>query len=53
MHGLEFGSEIASKHAPLVQRAAAVVGALGQGVSVVLRDAGDAAVTATSAISIT
>jgi two-component system response regulator FlrC len=53
MHGLEFGSDIAGKHAPLVQRAAAIVGALGQGVSVLLRDAGDVAATATSAACIT
>ena len=53
MHGLEFGSDVASKHAPLVQRAAAIVGALGQGASVVLRDLADASEAAGSATCVT
>ena len=53
MQGLELGSDVASKHAPLVQRAAAIVGALGRGASVVLRDAADAPARAASAICIT
>jgi two-component system response regulator FlrC len=41
MHGLEFGSRIASQHAPLVQRVAAIVDAVGQGSPVTLREAAD------------
>ncbi len=41
MNGLEFGETVARAHAPLVQRAAAIAGANGQAIPVLLRDAGD------------
>ncbi|MFT4026627.1 MAG: sigma 54-interacting transcriptional regulator [Novosphingobium sp.] len=53
MHGLEFGSDVASKHAPLVQRAGAIVAALGQGAPVLLKDAADGPVVAASTTCIT
>jgi two-component system response regulator FlrC len=42
MLGLEFGNSVANRHAPLVQRASAIVTALGQDDAILLRDAGDA-----------
>ena len=42
MLGLEFGNGVANKHAPLVQRASAIVTALGQDDAILLRDANDA-----------
>ena len=53
MNGLEFGSTVASKHAPLVQRAGAIVGALGQRSPVLLKDAADGNVVAASTTCIT
>ena len=42
MLGLEFGNGVANRHAPLVQRASAIVTALGQDDAILLRDANDA-----------
>lgn len=53
MNGLEFGSMVASKHAPLVQRAGAIVAALGQRSPVLLKDAADGNVVAASTVCIT
>lgn len=53
MHGLEFGSTVAASHAPLVQRAGAIVAALGQGAPVLLKDAADGNVIAASTTCIT
>lgn len=53
MHGLEFGSTVASKHAPLVQRAGAIVAALGQRLPVLVKDAADGNVVAASTTCIT
>ena len=53
MHGLEFGSTVAVSHAPLVQRAGAIVAALGQGAPVLLKDAADGNVIAASTTCIT
>ena len=41
MNGLEFGDDTARAHAPLIQRAAAIAGALGAAGNVVLRDGAD------------
>ncbi len=41
MDGFELGESAASLHAPLVQRAGAIAGALGQTATVLLRDAAD------------
>jgi two-component system response regulator FlrC len=53
MNGLEFGSTVASKHAPLVQRAGAIVAALGQRSPVLVKDAADGNVVAASTTCIT
>jgi two-component system response regulator FlrC len=53
MHGLEFGSSVAGKHAPLVQRAAAIVAALGQRSPILVKDATDGNVVAASTTCIT
>jgi two-component system response regulator FlrC len=48
MGGLQFGTEVAKRHAPLVQRARGILGVLDQRTTVHLRDADDAAVTGPS-----
>ncbi len=53
MNGLEFGSTVASRHAPLVQRAGAIVAALGQRAPILLKDAADGNVVAASTTCIT
>lgn len=53
MHGLEFGSSVAGKHAPLVQRAAAIVAALGQRSPILVKDAADGNIVAASTTCIT
>lgn len=53
MNGLEFGSSVASKHAPLVQRAGAIVAALGQRSPVLVKDTADGNVVAASTTCIT
>ena len=53
MHGLEFGSSVAGRHAPLVQRAAAIVAALGQRSPILVKDAADGNVVAASTTCIT